>query len=121
MSTDPSKNEFANWTKIIFGYCDGAMHQGSTKAPLKYKDTQLYFRGANITRAHFKWLEQTYKISTASNIVLTGGSAGALGALYWSNYLRSVVEKPSVVSTIADSGIFMNAKVHESGALKLQT
>ncbi len=56
LSVDPTKNEFANWTKIIFGYCDGSLHQGSTKAPLKYKDTQLYFRGANITRAHFKWL-----------------------------------------------------------------
>lgn len=32
-----------------------------------------------------------------------------------------MVKKPSVVSTIADSGIFMNAKVHESGALKIQT
>ena len=32
-----------------------------------------------------------------------------------------MVLKPSVVSTIADSGIFMNAKGHESGALKIQT
>ncbi len=53
--------------------------------------------------------------------MLTGSSAGALGALYWTNYLQSIVKKPSVVSTIADSGIFMNAKVHESGALKVQT
>jgi hypothetical protein len=57
-------------------------------------------------------LDQKYNISSASNIVLTGGSAGALGALYWTNYLQSMVKKPSVVSTIADSGIFMNSKVH---------
>jgi hypothetical protein len=31
-----------------------------------------------------------------------------------------MVKKPSVVSTIADSGIFINAKVHESGAMKIQ-
>jgi hypothetical protein len=48
----------------------------------------------------------------ASNIVITGGSAGALGALLWTNYLQSMVKKPSIVSTIADSGIFLNAKVH---------
>jgi hypothetical protein len=56
LSTDPNKNKFANWTKIIFGYCDGSLHQGYTKAPLKYKDATLYFRGAAITRSHFKWL-----------------------------------------------------------------
>jgi hypothetical protein len=32
-----------------------------------------------------------------------------------------MVKKPSIVSTIADSGIFINSKVHESGALKIQT
>lgn len=52
--------------------------------------------------------------------MVTGGSAGALGALYWTNYLQEMVKKPSAVSTIADSGIFMNAKVHESGAMKIQ-
>jgi len=44
--------------------------------------------------------------------MMTGGSAGALGSLYWTNYLRDMVNNPSIVSTIADSGIFMNAKTH---------
>jgi len=88
---------------------------------LKYKEATLYFRGAAITRSHFKWLEQKYKISEASQILLTGGSAGALGSLYWTNYLRDMVNNPMIVSTVADSGIFLNTKTHESGTLKIES
>ena len=38
MSTDTSISQFANWTKVLFIYCDGALHQGYSKTPLKYKD-----------------------------------------------------------------------------------
>jgi hypothetical protein len=31
LSTDPTKNIFANWTKVIILYCDGVFHQGNTK------------------------------------------------------------------------------------------
>lgn len=40
----------------MFIYCDGSLHQGHTEAPLKYKDSSLYFRGSLIVRSHFKWL-----------------------------------------------------------------
>jgi hypothetical protein len=38
LSTDPAKSRFANWTKIIIMYCDGAFHQGNNKVGIKYKD-----------------------------------------------------------------------------------
>lgn len=31
MSTNILKNKFAEWTKIVVPYCDGALHQGFTK------------------------------------------------------------------------------------------
>ena len=27
-----------NWTKFLFGYCDGSLRQGYTRTPIKYKD-----------------------------------------------------------------------------------
>ena len=65
LSTDPLISKFAKWTKIIILYCDGAMHQGLTKDPIKYKDIELYFRGSANTRSHFKWLLNTYNFANA--------------------------------------------------------
>jgi hypothetical protein len=37
LSTIPSQSPFANWTKIIIMYCDGAFHQGNNLNPIPYK------------------------------------------------------------------------------------
>ena len=45
MATCP-KIRFANWTKIVFRYCDSGFHQGYRKNPVSYKGKNLYFRGS---------------------------------------------------------------------------
>jgi len=62
LSTDPANSRFATWTKVIIMYCDGAQHQGHNDDPIAYKDALLYFRGADNTRSHLKWLQQKYQI-----------------------------------------------------------
>jgi O-palmitoleoyl-L-serine hydrolase len=94
LSIDPSVSKFANWTKFIFGYCDGSLHQGYTADPVKYKDAQLYFRGAAITRSHFNWINSKYNLKSADRIILTGGSAGGIAVQLWNNYLRAYVRNP---------------------------
>lgn len=37
LSTNSTLNEFANWTKILFGYCDGSLHQGNRKSPIIFR------------------------------------------------------------------------------------
>lgn len=91
----------------MFAYCDGALHQGVNIGPVNYKNTLLYFRGGKIVRSHFQWLIQNYQLNKASKILLTGGSAGALGAYLWSNYLQGIVDNPNIVYTVPDSGIFL--------------
>ena len=108
LSMDPKINPFATWTKFIFGYCDGSQHQGYNSQPIKYKDTQLYFRGSAITRSHFDWINSVYALKNASQIILTGGSAGGAGVHVWNNYLKAYVNNSNSVYTIDDSGIFMN-------------
>lgn len=29
LSSDRETNKFANWTQVLFGYCDGALHQSA--------------------------------------------------------------------------------------------
>ena len=40
--------------------------------------------------------------------MLTGGSAGAIAAFTWSNYLQSLINNPNAVYTVPDSGIFLS-------------
>lgn len=110
LSSDPSISKFANWTKFILGYCDGALHQGYAPTPIRYKDAELYFRGAAITRSHFDWINLRYGLKSASRVVLTGGSAGGIGVHLWNNYLRGYLNNPESLLAIDDSGVFMNAK-----------
>ena len=108
LSTDPSISKFASWTKLIIYYCDGAMHQGFTIEPIKYKEKELYFRGSVNSRSHFKWLMNTYDFVNAEKVLLTGASAGGFGAFYWSNHVKSLLKNPKALYTVPDSAIFMN-------------
>lgn len=99
---------FYNWTKIFIKYCDGALHQGYSKAPVKYKDSSLYFRGSNVTKSHIKLLVNNYAFDSAQKIVLSGSGSGGAAAFLWTNYIRSVVKNPTEVYTIIDSGAWVN-------------
>lgn len=116
LSLDPEISSFANWTKFIFGYCDGAFHQGISKDPVKYKDASLYFRGAAITRSHFDWINEKYGLKEADKIVLTGASAGGVAVALWNNYLKDYVREEKKVFPIADSGAFSIYKTHKGDA-----
>jgi hypothetical protein len=83
LSTDPAKNKFAAWTKVIFNYCDGALHQGSTNSSYRYKDAEIYFRGADNVRSHLKWLTLNYDLPSAEKVLITGSSAGGLATFLW--------------------------------------
>ena len=112
LSTNSSINKFSEWTKIILIYCDGSLHQGYRKEPIKYKNTNLYFRGEKIIQAQLKYIEDHYSLSKADRIVLTGGSAGAIGAYLWGNTVRTLAKDPSKVFIIPDSGIILDYPEH---------
>ena len=90
-------------------YCDGAFHQGNTKEPYSYKDTDLYFRGAVNTRAHFQYIHNRYNLTNADNVILSGSSAGGISTFIWVDYLKSFVGNSRVkIHSIIDSGIFLD-------------
>lgn len=99
---------------MLFAYCDGALHQGNNMNPIEYKDTKLYFRGNRIVRSHFKWLIEKYHIDQASNILLSGGSAGAVASIVWGNYLQTIVKNPDIVHNVPDCGVFLNVKTFQT-------
>lgn len=114
LSPNPLKNKFAEWTKIMVPYCDGALHQGYAKEPLRYKDATLYFRGAKITRSLFEELNSLYGLFNSTKVILSGASAGGLATFIWSNYLRSKLQHPNALFTIPDTGVFLNETLEET-------
>lgn len=117
LSLDSEENTYAGWTKFVFGYCDGAFHQGYSKDPVKYKDTSLYFRGAAITRSHFDWIDSKYNLKSADNVIISGAAAGGIAVNIWSDYLKKYVKNSNSVYPISQSGVYVNlpAQLGDSG------
>jgi hypothetical protein len=66
----------------------------------------MFFRGTNNTLNHLKYLNDNYGLYSASDIVLTGISAGGLAVLYWANFIQDLSMKAKVYA-IPDSAIFV--------------
>ena len=109
LSGDAEHNPgFWDWTRVYLKYCDGSGHQGTRSSPLNYKGRDLYFRGQNITIGQLASLDSTHKIFTeATDIIVSGGSAGGLAAFLWTNYVADKAK--GKVLSVPDSGIFLDA------------
>ena len=106
---DREENYFKDWTIVYLKYCDGTGHQGYKKDPLVYKGQNLYFRGQNITIAQLNSLQQRYQLfSDATDIVITGFSAGGLAVFVWTNYIVERASKNTKLWAMPDSGIFLD-------------
>ena len=89
-------------------YCDGSIHQGHVDKPISFKDSTLYFRGADNTRSHIKWMINKYQINKAEKVLFTGASAGGFATFIWNNYMRELMDKPENLYSVADSSIFVD-------------
>lgn len=101
--------EFYNWSSVFVPYCDGASFTGDREKPLEFNDKPLYFRGRRILDALLDELLRR-GIDKASEIILSGSSAGALTAMVHSDYIRTRVRRASNASVrvLADAGFFLD-------------
>jgi len=67
----------------------------------------MYFRGANNTLAHFKYLNDNFNLFQSNEIIITGTSAGGLASFVWSNYVYEHASHPEGVTIVPDSGTFI--------------
>ena len=66
----------------------------------------LHFRGFHNVRAIFDDLLANHGLGAASQVVVTGNSAGGLAVYYHVDYIQSALPKTQVVA-VPDSGFFM--------------
>ncbi|KAL8046850.1 hypothetical protein ABFX02_08G200600 [Erythranthe guttata] len=107
-SANQTKNpEFYNWNIINVGYCDCSSYKGDVEAA--DPTTNVTRRGARIF--DFVMEDLLAKgMANAENAILTGGSAGGLGAILHCDDFRSLLPNTKRVKCISDSGVFLHAK-----------
>ena len=101
----------ASWTKIFLPYLDGGSQVGDLAAPVAVGGQTIYYRGARIHRATVETLLAAEGLSAATDVVLSGGSAGALSTYLHADSWRSAIQaaSPSArVVAVPDSGFFLN-------------
>ncbi|KAK4387697.1 Pectin acetylesterase 11 [Sesamum angolense] len=96
--------DFYNWNRVYVGYCDGSSYTGDVE-----ENTYPTRRGAKIFDVVMEDM-LAKGMKNAKNAILSGGSAGAWGAIVHCDGFRKLIPKASRVKCISDSGFFVHAK-----------
>ena len=91
-STNATVNpQFHNWNIVYMPYCSGDFWAGSVTNNKTNSQYPFYFTGHNITLATIRHLQETQSFSTATNIVVSGTSAGGVGAMNNVDYFAAAI------------------------------
>ena len=95
MDSDPKVNPtFAHFNRVILWYCDGASFAGNAPAPATVGNSTIHFRGLSILHAVLDELVSRHGLADATDVLLSGGSAGGLAAFLHADrvaaYLKAV-------------------------------
>jgi hypothetical protein len=113
--------DFYSWNKAFIHYCDGASMGSSATEPIPCSDasgrpTTMWMRGRNNFDAIVAYLQTTYSMSLATEVILSGGSAGGLAVFYNLDHLRSLLAAPTRLVGFPDAGFFLDAASEQSQA-----
>lgn len=95
-----------NWNKVYIRYCDGGSFSGNSS--VIYKDKELHFRGFNILNVIFEDLIKNRGMDIATDVVISGCSAGGLTAILHVDYLKKNFFADAKVVALPDSGFFID-------------
>jgi len=100
--------DFWNWNKVFISYCDGSNHQGHLDNALVYNGTELWFRGHDNTQGIIDYLKDNFGLFQASEVILSGTSAGGQATYFWSHYLQSQFPSTVKLMGLPDAGMFLD-------------
>jgi hypothetical protein len=96
-----------NFTKIFLPYLDGGSQIGDLTAPVTVGKQTIYYRGKRIHRATMETLLAVEGLASATDVVLSGGSAGGLSTYLHADTWKAALPSAKVVA-VPDSGFFLN-------------
>lgn len=96
---------FHDWNKVYIRYCDGMMHTGNTEI-ITNNNVKLYFHGERNVIDTIEYLIKNENYFKATEVMISGSSAGGIAATIWGNYIQSRNQEANHY-IINDSGLLI--------------
>ena len=105
-----------NWNKIFVGYCDGGSFSGRSMDPVQVpghgEGVMVHYGGSFILDAVYDMFLEQHKMKKASEVVISGSSAGGLAVMLHIDYLHHKIStratnSPLIIGLV-DGGYFMD-------------
>ena len=127
MSNDPVLNpDFYTWNKIFIHYCDGGSFGSSRIDPIPIatragEPTEMWMRGRNNFDAVIAYFRQnsTLGMGRATEVILSGGSAGGLAVFYNLDHLAELLGPSVRLTGFPDAGFFLDATTQANASAHL--
>ena len=100
--------DFYDWNHVFLPYCDGAFFSGDRDEPVIVDSTPVYYRGHRILVAAFKDLLKTKGLDKATDVLISGDSAGAMATYYHADEIKSMLPSTTRFKMAPFSGIFLD-------------
>ena len=111
ISGDPAVNpQMYSWNRVFVGYCDGGSYSGAVTDPVNVGGSTIYYRGRFILDAVYTELF-ALGLSTATDVVIKGCSAGGLAVYLHADYLSDRIHAVNPAARVVASpgaGFFMD-------------
>jgi hypothetical protein len=108
-SNDPAANPMMyNWNVAYLKYCDGGSFSGNNETATVYQGNNLYFRGFRNLKAIFEDLSSNHGLNVATDVVVSGCSAGGLATYLHVDWWRERLPQKAHVVGMPDSGFFLD-------------
>jgi len=108
-SPDVNENPLMyNWNMVYLKYCDGGSFSGNNESATSYNNEKLYFRGFRVLTAMHQDLVASKNLNSASDVVISGCSAGGLATYLHVDWWRSLLPGSTRVVGMPDSGFFLD-------------
>ena len=105
MDPSPSANpDFHDWAKLFLPYCSADLHSG-TRMTRSAELGGWYFAGHNLIAGSIAQLHRTFPSFAPSDVLVTGSSAGGIGALLHADWLAALWPQARL-KTSPEAGLF---------------
>ena len=130
VGADPAQNpSFSSFNRVILWYCCGGSFTGDRTDPITVNGSQVWFRGRRNLVALLSYLTEQHGMSDATEVLVSGGSAGGLSAYIHVDFIHSTIlqharsrrtdgmsEKRLKIRAAPVSGFFLNHRTLSGNA-----